>query len=120
MLEQWRHDMAEMGKQLAELHSENQKQMSELHVERVKAADSYACQLREIQKEQLDNARDMARIYSEALSKNAEVMGGVQSTLKDLQSSCAIARAGVMDPRGLSHLRRHGEDKTGHHSEPHT
>jgi hypothetical protein len=112
MLGQWRNDMAAMAKQLAELHTNNQQQMATLHVERVKAADAYAGQLREIQREQAENARDMARIYSDALVKNAEVMGGVQTTLRDLQNSCAIARANL-STGGFSPPRRGGDASGG-------
>lgn len=117
MLGQWRNDMAAMAKQLADLHTNNQQQMATLHGERVKAADAYAVQLREIQREQAENARDMARIYSDALVKNAEVMGSVQTTLRDLQNSCAIARNSLSG--GYSPPRRGGDASGGVSPAPH-
>lgn len=84
MLDQWCTDMKAM-----------QDQIQALHAERVKAADAFAIELRTIQRENAENAKENTRAYTDALARNAEVMGGVQHALKDLQSSCAIARGSL-------------------------
>jgi F0F1-type ATP synthase membrane subunit b/b' len=100
MLEQWREDMLAM-----------QSQISMLHSDRLKAADDYAAQLREIQREQAASYRDMAKTQADALVRNAEVMGEVRTTLQDLQASCAIARG--LAPGGIPFPRRGGDASGG-------
>ena len=87
-LDQWRADMKGM-----------QDQIHALHAERVKAADAFAAELRSIQKESAEAAKDIIRAYGDALARNAEVMGGVNHALRDLQTSCAIARGSFPIPR---------------------
>lgn len=87
-LDQWRSDMKAM-----------QEQIQGLHTERVKAADAFAAELRSIQKESAEAAKDIIRAYGDALARNAEVMGGVNHALRDLQSSCALARGSFPLPR---------------------
>lgn len=87
ILNQWRADMATM-----------QSQQVALHADRVKAADSFAAELRDIQKANGEIAKEYIKAQGEALSKNAEVMGGVQNALRSLQDSCAIARGSYYPP----------------------
>lgn len=97
LLDQWRTDMRGM-----------QEQIHGLHAERVKAADSFAAELRAIQKESAEASKDIFRAYGEALARNAETMGAVNHALRELQSSCAIARGGL-----IAYAPRRGGESAG-------
>ena len=79
----WREDMKTM-----------QAEIASLNVERVKLTERFADELRTIIHQQGEEAKLMLRAHSEVLVKNAEVMSLINVALRDLQSSCAIARAG--------------------------
>jgi len=87
-LDTWREDMKAM-----------QAEMKGLHQERLAAADRYAEELRHIVQTQTEDAKAMLRTYSETLARNAETMGAVNLALREMQTSCAIARAGWAFPR---------------------
>ena len=79
----WREDMKLMQGEIATLNAE-----------RVKLTERFADELRSIIHQQSEEAKLMLRAHSEVLVKNAEVMSLINAALRDLQSSCAIARAG--------------------------
>jgi len=79
----WREDMKLMQAEIATLNAE-----------RVQLTERFAGELRSIIHQQAEEAKLMLRAHSEVLVKNAEVMSLINAALRDLQSSCAIARAG--------------------------
>ncbi len=71
-----------------------QAEIATLNAERVKLSERFSDELRTIIHQQSEDAKSMLRAHSEVLVRNGEVMGLINAALRDLQSSCAIARAG--------------------------
>lgn len=84
----WREDMKAM-----------QARMESLHQDRVVASEKYADELRKVIAQQATDYRDALREHGTIIVRNAEAMGAVNQGLRELQSSCAIARAGWPPPR---------------------
>lgn len=68
-------------------------EIKQLHDARLHATEKYADELRSIVRTQNEDARAILREHGEILSRNAEVIGGINSALRELQSSCSLARS---------------------------